>query len=189
MKRFNPNKLLTLLERWLSSCYSCVKWDNAWSEPFRLSFGVRQGSVLSPYLFVWFNGMSVFGVFVQFCMLMTFCWQPFSLWSLHFNEDLRASALQAWYGTEKSCCLALRIRKGPRNNASCLCVAISWYSHLIGDWDEKISRYIYCALTHIEMLSRTYQKVICKGRSCSLRTSEEVTLQLIKSKCLPVLRV
>ena len=28
-----------------------LKWDNAWSEPFHLSFGVRQGSVLSPYRF------------------------------------------------------------------------------------------------------------------------------------------
>jgi len=42
---------ITLLECWLSSCYSCVKWDNVWSELFHFSFGVRQGSVLSPYLF------------------------------------------------------------------------------------------------------------------------------------------
>jgi len=51
MKRFIPNELLTLLECWLSSCYSCVKWDNVWCESFHLSFGVREGSVLSPYLF------------------------------------------------------------------------------------------------------------------------------------------
>ena len=46
MKRFIPNALLSLLECWLSSCYSCVKWDNAWSEPFHLSFGVRKGLVV-----------------------------------------------------------------------------------------------------------------------------------------------
>ena len=51
MERFIPNELLALLEFWLSSCYSRVKWDNAWSDPFLLGFGVRQGSVLSPYLF------------------------------------------------------------------------------------------------------------------------------------------
>jgi len=51
MKRFIPNELPTLLECWLSNSYSCVKWHNVWSESFHLSFGVRQGSVLSMYLF------------------------------------------------------------------------------------------------------------------------------------------
>ena len=44
-------ELLFLLENWLSGCYSCVKWHSAWSEFFRLDFGVRQGSVLAPLLF------------------------------------------------------------------------------------------------------------------------------------------
>jgi len=33
------------------SSFSCVKWYNAWSQLFNLNFGVRQGSVLSPFLF------------------------------------------------------------------------------------------------------------------------------------------
>jgi len=28
-----------------------VKWLNVWSDMFRADFGVRQGSVLSPFLF------------------------------------------------------------------------------------------------------------------------------------------
>jgi len=51
MKRRVPNALLTVLERWLSSCCSCVKWYDVWSDFFTLSYGVRQGSVLSPFLF------------------------------------------------------------------------------------------------------------------------------------------
>jgi len=43
--------LLNLLVSWLSGCYSYVKWYQAWSCMFRVDFGVRQGSVLSPYLF------------------------------------------------------------------------------------------------------------------------------------------
>ena len=51
MKKMIPRELLFLLENWFSGCYSCVKWHSAWSEFFRLDFGVRQGSVLSPLLF------------------------------------------------------------------------------------------------------------------------------------------
>jgi len=51
MKRRVPNAPVTVLERWLSSCCSCVKWYDVWSDFFTLSYGVRQGSVFSPFLF------------------------------------------------------------------------------------------------------------------------------------------
>ena len=51
MKRYFPVDLLELLENWINNCSSCVKWRACYSEFFRVSFGVRQGSVLSPFLF------------------------------------------------------------------------------------------------------------------------------------------
>ena len=51
MKRRIPIELLIVLENWLSSCDACVKWNKVWSNSFEVNFGVRQGSVLSPYLF------------------------------------------------------------------------------------------------------------------------------------------
>jgi len=51
MKRYIPVKLFDLFENLLSVCYSRVKGENAWSEIFTMHFGVRQNSVLSPFLF------------------------------------------------------------------------------------------------------------------------------------------
>jgi len=51
MKRRVPNELLIVLEKWLSSFDACVEWNDVWSICFEVNFGVRQGSVLSPYLF------------------------------------------------------------------------------------------------------------------------------------------
>ena len=46
-----PDNLLLLLESWFAIGMTCAKWHNVWSRWFRLSYGIRQGGVLSPYLF------------------------------------------------------------------------------------------------------------------------------------------
>jgi len=51
MNRKLPVELLDTLEHLLSSCWSCVKWNSTMSPFFKIDFGVRQGSVLSPHLF------------------------------------------------------------------------------------------------------------------------------------------
>ena len=54
MKRHIPLQLLQLLENWLSDSFACVKWVSSWSQMFKIISGVRQGSVLSPFLFAIF---------------------------------------------------------------------------------------------------------------------------------------
>ena len=51
MKRNLPVVLINILENWLKNCSSMVKWDCVFSYTFAVKFGVRQGSVLSPFLF------------------------------------------------------------------------------------------------------------------------------------------
>ena len=46
-----PRELLIVLEKWFTSCYSCVKWETVFSAFYKLDTGVRQGGVLSPHLF------------------------------------------------------------------------------------------------------------------------------------------
>ena len=49
MKRNIPVQLLEVLENLISCCHSYVKWNNVWSCVLEINFGVRQGSVLSPF--------------------------------------------------------------------------------------------------------------------------------------------
>ena len=80
MKRLIPKQLLNLLVSWLSGCYFYVKWYQAWSRMFRVDFGVRQGSVLSPYLFAIYMddlakmGQNIIVECLLFYMQMTFCY-------------------------------------------------------------------------------------------------------------------
>jgi len=51
IKRNLPVHLLDILGNWLKSCFSSVKWLHVFSDIFVIKFGVRHGSVLSPFLF------------------------------------------------------------------------------------------------------------------------------------------
>ena len=51
MRRYIPVQLLQTLECLFSCCWTCIKWKSATSSFFRIDSGVRQGSVLSPFMF------------------------------------------------------------------------------------------------------------------------------------------
>ena len=51
MKRGLPFPIVRFLASWYSMQKMQVRWDKSLSEPFSVSNGVRQGSVLSPHLF------------------------------------------------------------------------------------------------------------------------------------------
>ena len=51
MNRLISVIVLSVVENWFSLCLSCVKWGQLISHFYQLNTGVRQGGVLSPFLF------------------------------------------------------------------------------------------------------------------------------------------
>ena len=51
VKKYVPVQILEIIENLFSGCCTCIKFGNSFSTEFQIEFGVRQGSVLSPFLF------------------------------------------------------------------------------------------------------------------------------------------
>ena len=123
MKRHVPIKLLNLLVYWLENCFSCVKWDGILSHAFKFEFGVRQGSVLSPFLFdIYLDDLIDFRrsnysnfviLYADDIMLLTrsVC----ELQRMLTAREHELSWLDMSINSKKSCCM----RIGPRCNFKC----------------------------------------------------------------------
>ena len=71
MKRHIPVQLLEVLENLFHGCLSYAKWDNVWSSIIEINLGVRQGSVLSPFLFaLYLDDLSKLGSSVKGCFII-----------------------------------------------------------------------------------------------------------------------
>ena len=196
MKRLIPSNLLDTLVYWFDNCWTCIKWDFITSNFYKLQYGIRQGSVLSPHLFaVYIDDLAENLPFSQKISLVMYADDILLIAPsvselqklLHFFEpELR------WLGmsinAKKSCCL----RIGPRYDVVCANIQTSdgkvlpWVKELryLGVYIVQ-SRNFKCSLDeHKKGFYRAVNAIFGKvGRIAS----EEVTLQLIYSKCLPVL--
>ena len=196
MKRHIPVCLLELLEFWLSNSWSCIKWFDVYSPFFNICFGVRQGSVLSPLLFAVYlndlvdgryNGRHSFVIlYADDILILTSSLTELQR-LLHVCEK-ELTWLDMSINIRKSCCL----RIGPRFDykfCSVLTISglpLSWATELryLGIYILS-SRVFKCSQDHAKRayyrsLNAIFGKI---GRSAS----EEVVLQLVSSKCLPIL--
>ncbi len=196
LKRHLPVNLLDVLEFWLSHSWSCVKWFDVFSDFFRIDFGVRQGSVLSPMLFAIYlddivncnqRGLhSLIILYADDILLLSpsLC----ELQKLFTECEHKLADIDMSINMKKSCCL----RIGPRFDLDC-CNIMSISGKLL-PWVTEMrylgiyllsARTFKCSFEHAKRkyfrsLNAIFGKV---GRSAS----EEVVLQLVRSKCLPIL--
>jgi len=196
MKRHIPVLLLDLIVNLFSNCSTCIKWENVYSPFFMIEFGVRQGSVLSPILFaLYIDDISNSCMLAQGCFIIAYA-DDILLVSTSISElqhflricEYELDSLDMVINAKKSCCL----RIGPRYDAPCATIStlngreISWVEEIryLGIFITR-SKSLKCSLTNAKRsFFRAANAIFGKiGRFAS----EEVTVQLLRSKCLPIL--
>ena len=204
MDRSVPLKLLSVLENWFQVNATCVRWGENFSRFFTVQCGVRQGGVLSPYLFAIYVDDIIrkvihmnIGCRIGLRNLAIICYADDilllapsigSLEKLVNVVDTELALLDMSLNSKKSTC----IRFGPRYKAPCCNIVnrnadkICWVAscRYLGVY-LITSRHFKCDFANAKKsFSRSVNSVFGKV----LRTaSEEIIIQLINSKCLPVL--
>lgn len=196
MNRNLPVELLRMFEHWFGNCWTFVKWGSSSSRFFRIEFGVRQGSVLSPHLFA----VYLDDIVGQFCPgrgiyivlyaddILLIAPSVGELQRLLDDCEVELNYLDMSINVKKSCC----IRIGPRCDV--LCAAIVTSNGCSLPWVDKI-RYlgIFIVRSRVFKCSLEYAKRACYRSLNAIFgkigrvASEEVTLELVAKKCLPVL--
>lgn len=204
MDRMLPNNLLCLIEYWYDLCITCVRWGNVFSEYVKLECGVRQGGVLSPYLFACYiddliktvqrSGLGCNIKFVPVCIFLyaddIILLSPSvdSLQQMLLICETELAWLDMALNVKKSVC----IRFGSRYDADCECLITTSGQQLC--WVKQCrylgvyfvaSRNFKCSFDNAKKAYyRAFNSIFGKvGR----HASEEVTLKLIETKCLPVI--
>jgi len=204
MKKHVPINLLRVLEMWFAIGSTCVKWCNFFSRSFVLSCGVRQGGVLSPYLFALYID-SIFDKVKRFnfgCNLKWFCLSIIlyaddilllaptvsSLQQLLYICETELAWLDMSINVKKSSC----IRVGPRYNSLCCNLTTLDGQEIM--WTNKV-RYLGVYLVSSKTLSCNYDLIkksfyrafnAIYGKVGRL-ASVNVVIELLKTKCMPIL--
>jgi len=150
-------QLFDIIVNLFTGCLSCVKWDNIYSSMFAVTFGVRQGSVLSPIIFnVYVNDLPNIDIGLRRLCLILYADDILLiapsitvLEKLLHKCESELQCLDMAINFKKSCCL----RIGPRPGT--VCKVITCLSGISLTWASEIrylgiivakSRFFKCSL-------------------------------------------
>ena len=204
MERMIPNSLLETIEHWFRICTTCVKWGNSTSKFITLNCGIRQGGVLSPYFFALYidDVVKTIDRSNYGCRYKSFCISVFlyaddiiliapsvtALQALVNICERQLATMDMALNASKSVC----IRFGPRCDCECCPLMLSNGKYLkwvtscryLGVYFESSRQFKCCFHNNRRAYFRSFNAIFGKvGRFAS----EEVILNLIYLKCLPVL--
>ena len=202
IKRKFPIQIINILISWYSKCCVQVKWKDTYSESFPISAGVRQGGVLSPFLFAIYiedivnelkrgkKGCIINGVYLG-CFL--------------YADDIlllshSRSSMQSMLDTcsSQSKCLDLKFnvvksvvsRIGKRYNSKCCDLILE--GQVLPSVDEV--KYLGICIKKGKSFDRSFSAMKIKFYRCfnaiyskAAHASEEVIVSLFKSYCLPII--
>ena len=201
MEKKLPSEILNIMEKWFILSETCVRWGDQNSAFFKLSAGVRQGGVLSPFLFaIFIDGLvnKIKNANVG-CYVSTVCVSIFlyaddilliapsvsGLQSLVNICETELSNTDMFINAKKSIC----IRFGPRFNVHCDNITSS--NGVKFDWVDKC-RYLGVFLVSGRQFHCSFDnaksKFFTSFNSISSKiwrfASEDVVLNLLRSKCI-----
>jgi hypothetical protein len=203
MDRNVPRKFVLLLLYWYSKMFVTVKWKSYFSESVKLTAGVRQGGILSPYLFaIYVDNLliklkkSKFGCHIAGMCLNAIMYADdllllaISLRDLQMMVDLcveEFESLDLKINIKKSACL----RIGRNHDEKIASVVIN---NEALDWKQEM-RYLGVFFVsansfkcNLQLSRQKYFKAL-NGIFAKIGTSASprVILSLVNSFCLPVL--
>lgn len=200
-----PINLLVILENWFAIGCTCVKWGSYYSSFYHLSCGIRQGGVLSPHMFAKYIDSIVDKVKKERSLGCYIDWQCVTI--LLYADDIIIIAptvmslqkllsvveqelhyLDMAINAMKSHCM----RIGPHCDANC--ASIVTRDGLEIAWTDCI-----CYLGVYLVAGKNFKCSFSNGKKSFYRAfngifgkigriaSEEVIIQLVKSKCIPAM--
>jgi hypothetical protein len=197
-----PFPLVNIIRCWYSKLFVIVRWNGCCSDSFKVSCGVRQGSLLSPYLFNLFIDVLIrelvlldvgchiakefYGCFLYADDIIILSPSVIGLQTMLNKCVLVCARIDLKFNPNKSCCIRFG-KKGKYCVTPMLLdnVCIPWLDsvcylgvYLVGD--NKLS---FC----ISHAKRSFYAAFNSIRSHSKSLDQITQLSLVESYCLPLL--